>query len=118
MSVHDLLFLLHLTCGIVCGQTGYGVQSIWRRREREICLPYAPKEIVQTWALSSPTWPSGKAEHPLRRSLPFELMCVSDHTATLTTTLDQSEDSTKVTFTLSGVPLGMEDEIKRNLEGY
>ncbi|PBK93203.1 activator of Hsp90 ATPase [Armillaria gallica] len=58
-----------------------------------------PKEIVQTWALSSPTWPS-------------------DHTATLTTTLDQSEDSTKVTFTLSGVPLGMEDEIKRNLEGY
>ncbi len=77
-----------------------------------------PKEIVQTWALSSPTWPSGEAEHPLRRSLPFELMCVSDHTATLTTTLDQSEDSTKVTFTLSGVPLGMEDEIKRNLEGY
>lgn len=58
-----------------------------------------PKKIVQTWALSSPTWPS-------------------DHTATLTTTLDQSEDSTKVTFTLSGVPLGMEDEIKRNLEGY
>ncbi|KAK0463571.1 uncharacterized protein EV420DRAFT_1618587 [Desarmillaria tabescens] len=48
-----------------------------------------PKEIVQTWALSSPTWPS-------------------DHVATLTTTLDQSEDSTKVTFTLSGVPLGME----------
>ncbi|KAG7448287.1 uncharacterized protein BT62DRAFT_890232 [Guyanagaster necrorhizus] len=58
-----------------------------------------PKEIVQSWALSSPTWPS-------------------DHTATLTTTLDQSDDSTKITFTLSGVPLGMEDEIKRNIEGY
>ncbi|KAF9014168.1 activator of Hsp90 ATPase [Cyathus striatus] len=58
-----------------------------------------PKEIVQTWALQSPTWPSG-------------------HDATLTTTLDQSSDSTKVTFHLSGVPLGMQDEIKRNIEGY
>ncbi|KAJ8594292.1 hypothetical protein M405DRAFT_872204 [Rhizopogon salebrosus TDB-379] len=57
------------------------------------------KEIVQTWALQSPTWPSG-------------------HFATLTTTFAQSSDSTKVTFNLSGVPTGMEDEITRNLEGY
>ncbi|KIM48677.1 hypothetical protein M413DRAFT_437859 [Hebeloma cylindrosporum] len=58
-----------------------------------------PKEIVQTWALQSPTWPSG-------------------HEATLTTTLDQSSESTKVVFTLVGVPLGKEEEIKRNIEGY
>ncbi|KAF9479290.1 hypothetical protein BDN70DRAFT_878968 [Pholiota conissans] len=57
------------------------------------------KEIVQTWALQSPTWPSG-------------------HEATLTTTLTQSSDSTKVVFSLVGVPLGREDEIKRNIEGY
>ncbi|KAJ4487591.1 activator of Hsp90 ATPase [Lentinula aciculospora] len=59
----------------------------------------APNKIVQTWALQSPTWPSG-------------------HTGTLTTTLKQSSDSTKITLSLTGVPLGMEDEIKRNLEGY
>ncbi|KAF5388977.1 hypothetical protein D9757_005062 [Collybiopsis confluens] len=58
-----------------------------------------PKKIVQTWALQSPTWPAG-------------------HEGTLTTTLDQSTDSTKITLVLDGVPLGMEDEIKRNLEGY
>jgi activator of HSP90 ATPase len=58
-----------------------------------------PKEFVQEWALKSPTWPS-------------------DHSATLTTTLEQSTDSTKVTFNLAGVPKGLEDEIKRNLEGY
>ncbi|KAF8969605.1 activator of Hsp90 ATPase [Flammula alnicola] len=57
------------------------------------------KEIVQTWALQSPTWPSG-------------------HEATLTTTLDQSSESTKVVFSLVGVPLGREEEIKRNIEGY
>ncbi|CAA7270945.1 unnamed protein product [Cyclocybe aegerita] len=57
------------------------------------------KEIVQTWALQSPSWPSG-------------------HEATLTTTLDQSTDSTKVKFSLAGVPSGMEEEIKRNIEGY
>lgn len=57
------------------------------------------KEIVQTWALQSPTWPSG-------------------HFATLRTTFEQSSDSTKVKFTLDGVPTGMEDEITRNLEGY
>jgi activator of HSP90 ATPase len=57
------------------------------------------KEIVQTWALQSPTWPS-------------------EHFATLTTTFEQSSDSTKVRFTLDGVPKGMEDEITRNIEGY
>ncbi|KAI0256563.1 activator of Hsp90 ATPase [Lactifluus subvellereus] len=57
------------------------------------------KEIKQTWALQSPTWPNG-------------------HMAALTTAFEQSTDSTKVTFTLDGVPTGMEDEIRRNLEGY
>ncbi|KAI0672691.1 activator of Hsp90 ATPase [Trametes maxima] len=58
-----------------------------------------PKEFVQTWALASPTWPEG-------------------HSATLTTTLDQGSDSTKVTWSLNGVPLGSEEEITRNLQGY
>lgn len=43
---------------------------------------------------------------------------LQDHAATLTTSLDQSSESTKVAFTLAGVPTGMQDEIKRNLEGY
>ncbi|OCH92085.1 hypothetical protein OBBRIDRAFT_791602 [Obba rivulosa] len=58
-----------------------------------------PKEIVQTWALQSPSWPS-------------------DHVATLTTTLDQGADSTKVIWRLQGVPTGMEEETERNLQGY
>jgi activator of HSP90 ATPase len=41
-----------------------------------------------------------------------------DHYATLTTELDQQEDSTKLVFTLKGVPKGIEDEIERNIEGY
>lgn len=57
------------------------------------------KEIKQTWSVQSPTWPP-------------------EHEATLTITLEQSSDSTTVTFTLEGVPKGMEDEIERNLEGY
>ncbi|KAG9318660.1 activator of Hsp90 ATPase [Chiua virens] len=57
------------------------------------------KEIVQTWVLSNPTWPS-------------------EHEATFTTTLEQSSDSTKVVFSLAGVPKGMEDEIERNIDGY
>ncbi|KAJ7818180.1 activator of Hsp90 ATPase [Mycena olivaceomarginata] len=57
------------------------------------------KYIVQTWALQSPTWPSG-------------------HHATLTTTITQGSDSTTVKFVLDGVPTGTEEEIKRNLEGY
>ncbi|KAF7298001.1 Aha1-N domain-containing protein [Mycena chlorophos] len=59
----------------------------------------APTEIVQTWALQSPTWPS-------------------DHHATLTTTIVQGSDYSTVTFVLDGVPTGMEEEIKRNIEGY
>jgi len=59
----------------------------------------SPTEIVQTWALKSPTWPSG-------------------HEATLTTSFTQSSDSTKLVYTLAGVPTGQEDELRRNLEGY
>ncbi|KAJ7647668.1 hypothetical protein FB45DRAFT_894104 [Roridomyces roridus] len=58
-----------------------------------------PTEIVQTWALQNPTWPTG-------------------HFAKLTTTINQGSDASTVTFVLDGVPTGMEDEIKRNLEGY
>lgn len=57
------------------------------------------KEIVQSWALQSPTWPTG-------------------HTGTLTITLEQSFDSTQVTFSLAGVPTGLEDTIKQNIEQY
>ncbi|KZT02340.1 uncharacterized protein LAESUDRAFT_752231 [Laetiporus sulphureus 93-53] len=56
-------------------------------------------EIVQSWALQSPAWPDR-------------------HVAMLTTRLEQGSDSTKVTWTLSGVPLGMEEETTRNLQGY
>jgi len=57
------------------------------------------KKIEQTWTLKSPTWPN-------------------EHYATLTTSFDQSDDSTKVTWNLDGVPLGSEDEIERNIKGY
>jgi activator of HSP90 ATPase len=43
---------------------------------------------------------------------------LAGHEATLTTTFAQSTDSTTVTFELVGVPTGMEDELRRNLEGY
>lgn len=43
---------------------------------------------------------------------------ITGHDATLTTSLTQGSDSTKVVFSLAGVPLGTEDEIKRNIEGY
>ena len=58
-----------------------------------------PKQIVQTWSLRSPGWPTG-------------------HDATLTTTLDQSSDSTMVKFTLKGVPSGEADDVKSKFEGY
>jgi activator of HSP90 ATPase len=45
-------------------------------------------------------------------------MACTGHAATLTTTLNQGSDSTAVKFALEGVPKGLEDEIKRNLEGY
>ncbi|KAF9513413.1 hypothetical protein BS47DRAFT_1372519 [Hydnum rufescens UP504] len=51
------------------------------------------------WKLKSPTWPN-------------------DHEGTLTATLDQQSDSTKLVMELSGVPKGQEDEIERNLTGY
>ncbi|KIJ16962.1 hypothetical protein PAXINDRAFT_168398 [Paxillus involutus ATCC 200175] len=57
------------------------------------------KEVVQTWALQSPAWPS-------------------EHEAIFTTTFEQSSDSTKVTFSLAGVPKGMEEELERNIDGY
>ncbi|KAI5123374.1 hypothetical protein M0805_001795 [Coniferiporia weirii] len=58
-----------------------------------------PSKFVQKWSLASPTWPS-------------------EHLATLTTALEQSSDSTKLTLSLDGVPSGLEDEMKRNMEGY
>jgi len=58
-----------------------------------------PSSIVQSWALQSPSWPSG-------------------HYGTLTISINQESDSTKVKFSLAGVPKGTEDEIKRNIEGY
>jgi len=58
-----------------------------------------PTEIVQSWALQSPTWPDG-------------------HFGTLTTTFVQSTDSTEVKFSLAGVPKNSEDEIRQNLERY
>ncbi|KAG8687499.1 hypothetical protein FRC11_007117 [Ceratobasidium sp. 423] len=58
-----------------------------------------PNKIVSTWRLHSPSWPS-------------------DHDGKLTITLDQQSDSTKVEFKLSGVPIGQENETRKNLEGY
>lgn len=57
------------------------------------------QEIVQTWTLNTPSWPTG-------------------HFATLTTTFDQGSDYTKLTLCLDGVPLGVEEETRHNLEGY
>ncbi|KIY42948.1 hypothetical protein FISHEDRAFT_68263 [Fistulina hepatica ATCC 64428] len=62
-------------------------------------ISLSPTEIKQTWALASPTWPEG-------------------HNATLTTTLTQGSDHTTMKLMLEGVPAGLEDEIRRNLEGY
>lgn len=58
-----------------------------------------PSKIVQSWQLKSPSWPD-------------------NHSATLTTTLEQGSDSTRVVFTLDGVPSGQEDEIRGNINGY
>jgi len=57
------------------------------------------EQVVQSWTLNSPSWPSG-------------------HYATLTTTFLQDSSSTKLTLVLDGVPLGLEEETRRNLEGY
>ena len=92
MQVLDAFLQSNPTPGFGYSLFGGGVQG------KYVSLD-APKQIVQTWSLQSPDWPSG-------------------HEATLTTSLDQSSDSTTVKFTLNGVPLGKVDEIKRNLEGY
>ena len=79
-----------------------------------------PKEIVQKWALQSPTWPEGGAFRVVWIILSFDAFFIPaiGHSGTLTVTLEQSSDSTQVTFSLDGVPKGLEDEITRNLEGY
>ncbi len=78
------------------------------------------KEIVQTWALSNPSWPSGAYELILNLILRAANLHVlyEGHFATLTTTFEQSSDSTKVIWKLDGVPLGQEDELTRNIQGY
>ncbi|KZV88295.1 hypothetical protein EXIGLDRAFT_839327 [Exidia glandulosa HHB12029] len=58
-----------------------------------------PTQFVQNWMLDNPKWPDG-------------------HTATLTTSLEQSSESTTLKLALNGVPKGMEDEITNNLQGY
>jgi activator of HSP90 ATPase len=50
--------------------------------------------------------------------LSIELSGCIGHSGTLTITLAQSFDSTQVTFSLSGVPTGLEDTIKQNIEQY
>ena len=72
----------------------------------------------------------GTAESDLAERLVFSVFChalhplmasvllLIGHDAVLTTTIDQETDTTKVTFKLDGVPTGLEDEIRANLEGY
>jgi activator of HSP90 ATPase len=74
-----------------------------------------PTRFIQTWALQNPTWPSGSSR--LQR-LPFDDLFILGHSATLTTSLNQSSDSTNITWNMTGVPIGMEDEIQRNIQGY
>ncbi|WFD43458.1 Co-chaperone [Malassezia psittaci] len=57
----------------------------------------APHKLVQTWRV--PQWPSG-------------------HYGKFTTTLTQSEDSTLLELSLSGVPTSQEDGTKAGLENY
>lgn len=76
-----------------------------------------PTEVVQTWALQSPTWPAGECLVIVSADC-TEHRHPSGHFATLTMKFDQASDSTKLTLTLDGVPKGMEDEIRTNLEGY
>jgi len=82
----------HATPGSSYSLFGGGVKGVYSSVS-------PPNKFVQTWALQNPTWPPG-------------------HFATLSTTLDQSTDSTKVTWVMTGVPVGSEDEIQRNLQGY
>lgn len=57
----------------------------------------APSQLVQKWRTA--TWPEG-------------------HHGVLTTTLTQSDDSTRLELTLSGVPVGEEDQAEQGLETY
>ncbi|WVW83787.1 hypothetical protein I302_105808 [Kwoniella bestiolae CBS 10118] len=59
----------------------------------------APKKLVQTWQVRSPSWPS-------------------DHYGTMTLTLDQGSSSTSATFTLDGVPAGNEAEVEKALDAF
>ena len=78
-----------------------------------------PKQFVQKWSLLSPTWPSGRSMNTFNLFLVSNpsVLCV-DHFATLIATFEESGDSTKLTLTLDGVPVGTEDDIRRNIEGY
>ncbi|BEI89645.1 uncharacterized protein CcaverHIS019_0210070 [Cutaneotrichosporon cavernicola] len=59
----------------------------------------APNKLVQSWQTKSPGWPS-------------------DHHGIMTITLDQGSDSTKVTFSLDGVPADKEGDISRALDAF
>ncbi|WWC70308.1 uncharacterized protein I206_104258 [Kwoniella pini CBS 10737] len=59
----------------------------------------APKKLVQTWQVRSPSWPS-------------------DHYGTMTLSLDQGSSSTSATFTLDGVPAGNEAEVEKALDAF
>ncbi|PKI83824.1 Co-chaperone [Malassezia vespertilionis] len=57
----------------------------------------SPRKLVQTWRV--PQWPP-------------------DHFGQLTTLLTQGDDSTKLEFVLSGVPVGEEDATQSGLESF
>ncbi|KAK6910217.1 chaperone activator [Kwoniella mangroviensis CBS 8886] len=59
----------------------------------------APKKLVQTWQVRSPSWPS-------------------DHYGKMTLTLDQGSSSTAATFTLDSVPVGNEAEVEKALDAF
>ena len=79
-----------------------------------------PNKFVQTWKLKSPTWPDSALDRirRLRFGAEMPILRFLDHEGTLTATLNQQSDSTKLVIELSGVPKGQEDEIERNLTGY
>nr|ODN88268.1 chaperone activator [Cryptococcus depauperatus CBS 7841] len=57
------------------------------------------KKLVQTWQVRTPNWPS-------------------DHYGTMTLTLSQGSDSTSTTFTLEGVPAGIEADVEKALNTF
>ncbi|WVQ99307.1 hypothetical protein IAU59_006439 [Kwoniella sp. CBS 9459] len=58
-----------------------------------------PKKLVQTWQVRNPAWPS-------------------DHFGTMTLSLNQGSDSTSATFTLDGVPAGIEGDVEKALDTF